>query len=147
MDLNEQILLEAAQEIWSTTLEMQVTLAEADNNGHGWMTACLQLTGAWNGAVVLECSSPLARKAIAKMFMMEEGVCSPEELRDGLGELGNMIAGKVKSMVPGPTQQSLPSVTEGSDYQVSVPGSKLTHEVHLQSEGLPFRLRVLRKEG
>jgi len=41
-----------------------------------------------------------------------------EDVRDALGELANMLAGNLKSVLPSGVVLSMPSVIEGSDYSL-----------------------------
>ena len=67
------------------------------------------VSGGWSGAVVLRCSAPLAGGIARRMFAPGgEVVDDPELLADALGEVVNMIAGNLKTMLPGPCQLSLP---------------------------------------
>ena len=48
--------------------------------------------------------------------------------RSRIGEIANMVGGNVKSMLPGPSVLSLPSVVQG---QLSVPGAQVVRQVQL----------------
>jgi CheY-specific phosphatase CheX len=54
-----------------------------------------------------------------------------DDVRDALGELANMLAGNLKSVLPGGAVLSMPSVIEGSDYSLQICG-------HLSIERVPF---------
>jgi chemotaxis protein CheX len=93
------------------------------------LTGCVQITGAWAGAVSVDCSATLARRVAEGMFGAEPGAVSDEEVHDAIGELANMVGGNLKALLPGPSALSLPSITQGSDYRTNVQGTALTNEV------------------
>ena len=58
----------------------------------------VDFTGALNGCVVLRCSGQGAEDIARGLLMMEEGdVLELEDVKDALGECGNMVTGHVKS--------------------------------------------------
>ena len=57
------------------------------------------------------------------MFGAEPGDLSDDEVSDALGELTNMVGGNIKSLLPAPSQLSLPSVAAGESCTVRVPGA------------------------
>lgn len=85
------------------------------------LTACVQINGEWQGAVLVQCSVAAA-SAITRLLLRVDHV-EPVEVRDAIGELANMIGGNVKALLPGPSRLSLPAVVEGYDHHVSVPGT------------------------
>ena len=138
------------QSIWASVfgvvLERAQTPAGALHWGGPTVTGCVQITGRWEGAVTIRCSMSLARKAAALMFGAEQDAVTPEEVRDALGELVNMTGGNFKNLLPGPCQLSLPAVTEGSDYLVSIPRSKLLDQVTFSCEGQALLVSLLEKD-
>ena len=56
------------------------------------------------------------------MFGSAPDVVTDAEVVDALGELTNMIGGNVKSLLPAPSQLSLPMVSD-SVWPTTVPGS------------------------
>ena len=80
------------------------------------------------------------------MFGASEDAVSEEEVQDALGEVANMTGGSVKNTLTGRSELSLPAVTEGTDYTVTVPGSKLVSQVNFECEGEPLEVSILEKE-
>jgi chemotaxis protein CheX len=72
--------------------------------------ASVSIAGAWSGHLVLGLARTGATAVAGAMFGSEEGDVSSEELADAVGELGNIIAGNIKSMLPEPSTLSLPQV-------------------------------------
>lgn len=110
------------------------------------VTGVVQITGAWQGSVMLDCSADLAHQSADLMFGVDPGSSSPEEVRDAVGELVNMIAGNIKALLPEPTQLSLPTVVEGRDYQLTIPGSSMVNFATFLTDGKPLQVKVLHRE-
>ena len=146
MQVLEHEIDEITRSIWASlldlTLEKRDTSASDASNPRTF-TGCVQITGAWEGAVLLHCPSPLAREATAIMFEMDIDAASDDEVKDALGELTNMIGGNVKALLPEPCRLSLPSVTEGLDYSVTVPGSRAVTEVTFDCGGQTLSVTLL----
>ena len=109
------------------------------------LVGTVEITGAWEGSVTVDCPAELAEQTARAMFGSE-----PEngaEIADALGEVTNMTGGNIKALLPGPSQLSLPAVVEGSNQQVSVPGSSLLTEVAFQCLGLPLKVTVVQRRG
>ena len=147
--VGEEELFQFTETIFESMLSLVVQRSSEPVNGKGterFITGCIQITGAWEGTITLECSTELARKASAIMFDVEPAAATDAEIQDALGELTNMTGGNIKNLLPGTCHLSLPSVTEGVDYTVSVPGSQLQSQVTFECEGQPLVVSMLRKE-
>ncbi len=86
--------------------------------------AAVQFTGDWEGAVVFACDDAFGCEAAAAMFGSGADTVTSEEIADALGELANMIAGNVKPLLPAPATLSLPTVVQGAEVQVGIPGAR-----------------------
>jgi len=144
----EASIQEVVGSVWSSTLGMAtMALMEAPppKPDESQLVGCVQITGAWSGAVSLYCNSTLARACTAAMFGSEPGKVTDEEIRDALGELTNQVGGNIKALMEGACQLSLPSVAEGKEFTFSIPG---THEIQRQyfsCEDSVFMVRVLER--
>lgn len=110
------------------------------------IAACVQITGAWRGAVALSCGEELAAEAATVMFAIDGGKPARNDLQDALGELVNMIGGNIKALLPETCHLSLPSVVEGSDYRVRVPGSRLVTQVPMRCGSHTLIVSLLESE-
>ena len=108
-------------------------------------TGCVQLTGDYDGAVLLRCGAELARRLASVMFEASPESLTIEEIQDALGELTNMVAGNIKPLLPGVSRLSLPSVVEGSDYHLLVPGSEPGAAVAFDCGGEPLEVTLVRR--
>ncbi|WP_182379545.1 chemotaxis protein CheX [Nocardioides sp. WS12] len=80
----------------------------------GAWSAAVTVTGGWQGVVTLELDEAIAREVTARML----AIPSVHDVHDGdvadaVGELVNMVGGSIKSLMPGPSTLSLPSVAAG----------------------------------
>jgi chemotaxis protein CheX len=148
-ELENSKVSEAVETVWHNMLGLPVTLNPIQMGNRSrptMMIGFIQITGAWQGAIKLECSAGLARRLSAIMFGADPCEITPDQVNDALGELTNMIGGNVKSLLPEPNQLSMPAVTEGTDYLFSVPGSKALAEMSFTCEGKPFHITILQSD-
>jgi chemotaxis protein CheX len=119
-------------------------LERLDSEGHSedprFLTGCVQLTGAWEGAAVVRCSYKLAAHLASTMFGVEE--LADEEVSDTVGELANLTAGAVQALMPSPSELSPPSVVEGKDYRLVLPRCSIMNQVHFKFCDEPFNIVV-----
>ena len=144
--IEEGKMSEAVETVWATLLGLPATLNEAVLTGRlksSMLTGCIQITGAWQGAVKVECSGGLARRVAAIMFGADDCEVTADQINDALGELTNIIGGNIKALLPEPSQLSMPAVTEGTDYLFSVPGSRPMAEMSFTCDGNPFQITIL----
>src|SRR5689334_6055216 len=112
----EPELTEITERVWASLVEAPLLPRRpgqpAPAPGSRTFTGCVQITGAWEGAVTVHCSEHLAKLLTAAMFMVDPGDTSAEEVADALGELANMVGGNVKALLPEPCRISLPAVAD-----------------------------------
>jgi len=109
-------------------------------NGGPVLSGCIQIDGAWIGTVVLQCSLELARKLAAVMFGTEQ--LEDAEICDAVGELTNLVAGGIQSLVPAPSELTPPSVIEGRQYKLVFPRCRMLSTTHFQSFDEPLSVVV-----
>jgi chemotaxis protein CheX len=129
------------REVWTSFLDGDPSgLVAGGEAGTGeQITGCVHLSGAYTGSIMLQCSPPAARDAAAALFSMAPGDVTQTELVDAIGEIANMVGGNVKSMLPGPSMLSLPSVVQG---QLSVPGAQVVRSVQLVWRAEPLTVTL-----
>jgi chemotaxis protein CheX len=98
--------------------------------------------GPWRGCVLLACPTQLARTAASAMFDLPAEQLTDDEVADALGELTNMIAGNIKSLLPGPSRLSMPAVRVNASSTVRMPHAVLVNTVSLACEGLPLTVSI-----
>ena len=145
----EPELTEITERVWTSLVELPLVPRRPGQSapapGSRTFTGCVQITGAWEGAVTVHCSEKLARVLTAAMFMVDPGDTTHEEVADALGELANMVGGNVKALLPEPCRISLPAVADGMDYRLSVPGARPVTAVTWTCQGEPLMVRLLER--
>jgi chemotaxis protein CheX len=127
MTVEESDLVQIVTEIWTSMLglEPEPWLGEPGPRGGKEFRAAVQITGSWQGALVVECPESSARAFTAAMLGTDDGDdMGVEELRDVVGELSNMAGGNLKAIVGADTRLSLPTVIFGTDLDLTVPGGR-----------------------
>ncbi len=109
------------------------------------VSGCVQFTGAFDGACLIECSAEFARIAAGTMFGVEPSAATVADTQDAIGELANMTGGNIKALLPEPCRLSLPTVFEGADSSTRVPGSEIVTTVVFDCEGTALTVRLLKK--
>ena len=144
--MNEHIR-QITETTWSSVLglDIQGSAVPMGQPPGPHVTACVQISGAWEGTVIFYCGQPLASRIGEAMFGLEPGAVSDEEVRDAIGELANIIAGALKEYIPRPAQLGLPTVVVGENFHVSVPGGMTTDTVTHTCDGDPFEVLVVRR--
>jgi chemotaxis protein CheX len=140
-------LEEAVITIWSTMLGMdavptQSSTGDIKRMNSGLLTSCIQITGAWRGAIEVNCYVSLARQFAATMFSMSEHEVTRQDINDALGELTNMIGGSFKAFLPEPSTLSLPAVIEGQDFFFQVMNSHPLAKFSFNCNGKCFHVTV-----
>lgn len=141
----EQELTEIASEVWSTFLGG--TLGPAPGKPVVEVTAFVQITGAYEGTITIACSDSVARHAAGAMFGLEAADVADSELADAMGELANVLGGRVKPLLDGSAKLSLPAVVRGHDFAVTVPGSTVVTEVSFGWDDESVRIEVLKRDS
>lgn len=146
MDFQRDQIFQLSALIWEAVLGITI---EPDTGGAASRqratAACVQLTGAWNGAILLDCPGEVARAAASIMFGTTPEGATLSEVQDAVAELSNMLGGNIKALLPETCYLSLPAVVEGGDYSARVPGSRLVERVSFLSGGQPVSVCVLEK--
>ncbi|MGZ6737692.1 MAG: chemotaxis protein CheX [Mycobacteriales bacterium] len=140
----EQIA-EITRDVWDSFLSMELAVAGGDPLAPlpgSSVTGCVHVSGEWNGTIFLQASAEHAVAAAEAMFAADPGSLSPGEVSDALGELTNMVGGNIKSLLPGPSRLSIPTVAEGEHYTVRVPGASLVDAVTLVGPAGPVHITV-----
>lgn len=128
------------QEVWSALLGLDLVPDATLPPASSTVTGCVQITGSWDGAVLLTVSTAFARQATETMFASDD--VTEDDVIDAVGELTNMVGGNVKSLLPAPSQLSVPSVASGERYTVHLPGTTPLHELVLGCGSEPVAVSI-----
>jgi chemotaxis protein CheX len=145
----EEEIQQLASTIWDSILHLPIEPGDpaAAVDEPQMMAACVQITGAWQGAVSLACGEAFATSAASIMFELDEAAVGVADRQDALGELANMIGGNMKALLPEPCALSLPSVVAGTEYSVRIPHSKVITRVPLNCGGRAIRVVLFEKDA
>jgi chemotaxis protein CheX len=146
-DVDDEIL-EIATSIWETLFTMPLERGDGAAILDRSVTGCVHIDGAWQGAVLLECGEPLAGTLAGQLFQSSSP--TPEEVRDTVGELTNMLAGNIKALLPEPSRISLPAVALGGEHALTVMGTRPVSTIPLRCDDAPLVVTLLqstREEG
>ena len=131
MKFAEAELRQITQETWRVVLGEEIQLC-SNPATPGEITdsiaVCAQITGNWQLAVVLYCSTALARHAAARVFGDNEKAASTDDTCDAMCELVNIISGNIKGLLSGSSHLSLPSLVRGQDFRLIFPRHILLSE-------------------
>jgi CheY-specific phosphatase CheX len=105
-------------------------------------TAAVYYAGTWKGAMLLECSREQAMDWAARLMSIQPPI-SPDDTRDGLGELTNVLAGNLKPLLPPGVGLSIPCVVEGSDYSLRICGGNLSESLYFEDQFGSFRITLV----
>ena len=136
----EEEIRQFVTDIWSTFLNMRVSPTETPfkpkGNGNT-LAGCVQITGEWQGSVTLYAPKEIGKKVAATMYGLDESEVDNKQIQDVIGEITNVLAGNIKSILPAPCSISLPCVAI-TDFNLHHPGSEMLTAVNFDCEGLPF---------
>jgi chemotaxis protein CheX len=148
MHIGHELIDEIVETIWASTLGLTVRPCDQvalPAGNAGFQTGCVQITGAWEGAITLSCADGLARRAAALMFSIDLDDVTTEHVHDALGELANITGGNLKAFFPEPCYLSLPAVVDGTDYAFRVLASRVLARAAFQCQDAPFQVVVLER--
>jgi len=136
----EEEIRQFVTDIWSTFLNMKVSPTETPfkpkGNGNT-LAGCVQITGEWQGSVTLYAPKELGKKVAATMYGLDEAEVVDKQVQDVIGEITNVLAGNIKSILPAPCSISLPCVAI-TDFNLHHPGSEMLTAVNFDCEDLAF---------
>lgn len=145
MSITADDLVRIVTDVWRDVLALEVAPAQEPEAGD--ITGCIQITGAFRGAVVMVVPRTVARTSAAGMFALADAEIGSDEERDAIGELTNMVGGHVKSMVASPSQLALPAVVPGNDHCLDKSRLQLLAEQAIAAPGGSFLVRVYEDIG
>jgi chemotaxis protein CheX len=135
MQLMEEEIRRLGPMIWESVLRLpldpaaEAPPAEVPPSGERNVTSFVYISGAWNGAVSLDCGRSFATLAASIMFGLQNERPSAADIQDALGELANMVGGNIKGLCSGKCRLSLPVVVEGASGGIWFPGTRLITKV------------------
>jgi chemotaxis protein CheX len=146
MDDVIQYIGELSESVWVQTLGMELVPSATAHPvcECGSVEGRVRISGQWQGTLVLQCSTVLARRAAQVMFSRESAAESLQDVEDAVGELTNIIGGNLKALVSNVScSLSLPVVSEAVDFSVRSSHETLLTRQVFASEGEPVIVTLL----
>ncbi|HEY1983843.1 MAG TPA: chemotaxis protein CheX [Terracidiphilus sp.] len=109
------------------------------------VTAVVGFGGLLSGACVFRCGGTTAMEIAARMTGMEFGAID-DTVKDGIGEICNMLAGAWKSKVPNLAAHcglSVPAVITGRDYHLHVQAPEFQLHHNYVHQGMSFAVTIV----
>jgi chemotaxis protein CheX len=107
------------------------------------VTAAVYYAGAWNGALLVECTREQSFQFTHRLMSIEPPQSVNDDVHDALGELANMVAGNLKAVLPPGVAISMPSVVEGTNYSLRICGGNDVSRMTFSSELGEFRITLV----
>ncbi len=151
VDVMLTVAIESAREAFETMAFMPVTCLESKLAGErfplGAISSTVGLSGdGICGAVSLLFSKDIAMAVFRSMMMMEDTAeVNMSEVRDAIGELGNMVAGGAKARLQDTGVDlaiGLPTVVEGENHHLSNPGDAVCRVVPMETAKGLFHMQI-----
>lgn len=131
-----------AIEVMASLVEEETSVVEGDVEITDTLSSVVQISGGWDGALVVSCSRELARGIAAAMFEMEHDEVAEDEVGDAFGEVANMMAGCLKAMLPEGSKLGIPDVVESADVPSANVASAGAETVSFECGGHPLKVSV-----
>jgi hypothetical protein len=144
MHVDEQQILSISRDLWTTQLGLTIAPEEANGTHPGddrTLASCVKVSGAWRGAILVECPESVARHAAAMLFAADGE--SDEDVQDALGELAEMIARKMRPLLPDETKLSRSSIVSDEEALSRMKG---VSDLKLSCEGRPVRIALFESD-
>lgn len=145
METYRQPAVRAVGEIFRTMIETETwPLAETPSPVHEHpIVGAVYLAGEWRGALLLETWTEQAVVWTHRLMSVPEPLSLDDDVRDCVGELTNMVAGNLKSLLPVETVLSMPSVIEGRQFTLRLIGDHQKIKVDFASPEGPFSITLV----
>ena len=145
-DISVEMLAEIVKSVFASMMDIEVSSSDvAWHPGGDRLTSFVQLTGEWSGAILFECSREQACNFAGRILAMDPPETVDDDVRDVLGELANMIGGNMKCGMTAGVRLSMPTVLDGSDYDLRVCGSQVQERLSFDCAEGAFWVTVLSK--
>ncbi|MBI3410974.1 MAG: chemotaxis protein CheX [Planctomycetes bacterium] len=131
--------------VWETVLNLRAEPEVAANGGipaREFLRCRVDFSGAWHGAITLDCPTALARQAAGIMFDLDAAACTDEDTRDALAELGNVVGGNLKTLLPAPCSLSLPNVAAADSSTPPAAATQIRARSSYRCQGQAFAVTV-----
>jgi len=144
LDVYRDDLARIVQSVFRTMMDLEVSSSDAPwTHAPDTITSAVHFVGEWQGVALVECDAPQACQFAVRFMGIEMPATVDDDVRDVMGELANMVAGNLKSLLPRGVDLSMPCVVEGSDYSVRVCGVNAVERMTFASAAGVFRITLI----
>ena len=145
LDVYRDDMARVVQSVFQTMMNLEVAPSDAPwTPSPDTITAAVLYVGEWRGATLVECAAQQACQFAVQFMRIEMPAAIDDDVRDVMGELANMVAGNLKSLLPRGVDLSIPSVVEGRDYSLHVCGGvNATERMTFSSATGNFRVTLI----
>ena len=145
LETHRETAVNVTQDIFSTMLGIEAWPVECAPGGDQAHTVvgAIHHAGPWKGVLLLECQPLQASAFTAKLTGISPPDSVDNDVRDALGEIANMIAGNLKTILPPGTVLCAPAVVEGSSFTLKVCGGNDSLRLEFDSSIGPFTVTLV----
>jgi len=139
--------IELAIEVWRGFLGVELVPRfdrPAELEPETSVSGCVTIKGSWYGGITVTLPISLGVSVTRTALQLDDP--QPEDVSDVVGELANMMAGRLKHQLPPDTQISLPMVATGDHFHLSIPGARVAMELDFFIDDAPLRIRLIKVE-
>ena len=112
MVLTDDALHDLIESVWAPSVGLPVNGTAPVDDASFAHAATLRFTGGWQGHVCIDASDGFARALASVMFGLPEADVSPDDERDALGEMANVLGGNVKTYAEDEVDLELPVTSD-----------------------------------
>ena len=142
--INAEMVAQIVESVFITMMNLEVSLSETPwAPSHDQLTSSVRISGDWNGALLFECNHCQACQFAGLFLSMDPPDAVNDDVRDVLGEVANMIGGNLKSAVAMGLSLSMPSVSDGNDYNLLVSDCEVEDRLAFQCAHGAFWVTLL----
>ncbi len=143
-EVRKEMLIRTVGSVFITMLGLDVSPSEISRRPAGdLLTSYVQLTGDWNGVVLLECTRQQACSFAGMILSRDPPDTVDDDVRDVLGELANVIGGNMKCVIARASRLSMPTVIEGGDDELRIFDSRSRERLTFESSEGQFWVTIL----
>jgi hypothetical protein len=148
MRVDEKQALSLSQAVWESALGLGIAVDPKGSTqpiAEQVYASRIMVSGAWQGAIVIECPESIGRHAAAMFYSSDGESASFEEIRDALRELTERVGRKMTALLPEETRLSRPTVNAAESAELPE-GLRDLSELRLSCEGRAVRIAFFEGE-
>ncbi|HZZ74122.1 MAG TPA: chemotaxis protein CheX [Pirellulales bacterium] len=147
MQFGETEIIELTQAICHAVLDLALEPVRDGAEIETGLAGRVRISGQWRGEVILESSPVFAQQAAQIMFAHDCEAASFDDMRDAIAELTNIVGGNLKSILPGPSDLSVPECSELSESRPAAEPRQLLMAMRFESDGAPLCVTVYQHDA